>query len=128
LSESEIGSLEVSGSANLRGATISGTSSIRGSADLRGTTIGGMSEIHGSLNAKNSTLGMVEVHSEYITLFDSKTKAIRVIVNKWREAIVRLINTTVEGDIEFYGGDGKVYLEGDSRVTGKVSGGEIVKD
>lgn len=144
ISESNIKNLTTHGSANLQKTTINGhcqthgslissESTIhqlttRGSANLYETMVHELCDISGSLIAQSSTLNRMIVSSKRITLINSKTKTIHIRKQTGPcEQIVELNNTTVDGDITFESGEGKILLKSNSKITGKVVGGRIEK-
>lgn len=94
-----------------------------GSINLYKTTVNGLSEINGRLNAESCIFNRIIVNSKRTTLSDSQTKTIHV--RRPQEPVIELNNTKVDGDIIFDGGDGKVFLNGNSEITGKIVGGTL---
>jgi len=121
------GSLSSNGSLKLSESTIESLTS-NGGTNLQNTIVNGPCTVRGSLYVDSSTLSTISVSSTNITFYNSKTKSIRVEnTSRTIEHIVDLNNTTIDGDIVFESGNGKVLLKGDSKITGEVLGGQVVE-
>jgi hypothetical protein len=118
-------SLSARGSLRAKESTIE-TLKSSGSTKLEKTTIHGLCKISGSFTAASSKFAEISASATRITLSDSQTKTITIKKpSSPVEQIVDLYNTKVDGDIIFEGGNGKVLLRGNSKITGKVIGGTV---
>jgi len=106
--------------------SIIGTMHSNGKTDLDKATIKGISSVYGPLNAQYSTLDQIIIYSKKMIFSDSTTKTITVKkVEESDEPVIELYNSKVDGDVIFQGGNGKVLLDSNSKVMGKVIGGVL---
>ncbi len=134
LKKSNIEKLYIYGSAEIDTTTIDKLY-VYGSAEIENSTIHKRTKLYGSLKAKNSTFDVIKIKGKKATFSDCKTKTINVSKNteftlfgkskKKKKQTIKLKNTTVNGDIIFTEEKGTVILEGNSKVTGNVTGGVI---
>ena len=119
-------SLIVNGFAKLAKTKITGTVTVNGSAELNKTTIAGVTAIHGYLSAQNTEiLSTLHLSSNKSKLEKCTTKGIVVEKSRPKPQRLYLNNSTIDGDITFLGGHGKVYVCGKTTIAGQVIGGRI---
>ena len=100
-----------------------------GSVNLTASKIEEIAKVAGALEAYECLFNAITLLSEYAVLNNSKVKTIDVKkVSDFRKKVqqIELVNTAVEGDIVFEGGDGEVILKNGAFVQGKVIGGRII--
>ncbi len=103
---------------------ICATAQINGKASLKNTTFTSSASLCGYLEAENSKLGKLTVLAAKIHLTTSSVASITVKrIPFFSHQTIELTDTVVEGDIDFYGGQGAVILRGSSVVKGTIRGG-----
>lgn len=121
------GSSSINGSLNAENAKLD-TLVIRGSAALDKTTIK-YADIKGSLNATRSRFeNDVEIYSNKARFVHSTLDHnlnVRETDGKVQEIYLE-DKSSVRGDINFEGKNGKVYIRGHSKIHGQVIGGEVI--
>jgi len=122
--KSTIQKLTANGTVHLGHSTITRLSKINGRLYAHHAIFKDLSTINGRLDANHATFDRIKINAKIINLTDSKTKKITVVKpNKPVQQVITLHNTSVDGDIVFKGGNGKVILRGTSKVAGNIIGG-----
>jgi len=84
----------------------------------------GKTKIYGSVRIEDGKLNDLFVHARRITLNSSSVKNIYMEKEHGKITVV-LVKTKVEGDIVFDSGNGRVIVDHDSSISGKVIDGNI---
>lgn len=136
-----LGEAKVSGSVDAEDVSV-GAAKISGSLSIKNSTISGPVKVGGGLDAKKTTFNdIIDVSSNKMVFSDSSTHSITVRKTNssftlfgWspfdvqKEQVVELRDgTMVNGSITFESGQGKVYVYGNSKITGTVKGGIVIK-
>lgn len=101
---------------------------VNGSANLIQCTINGITEIKGSLSASSTKFQReLEVYSSSVRFINSKASGdLHIHHTDSKKQIVYLDNfSEVSGNIIFDDGEGEVVLRGQSKIGGKVIGGQM---
>ena len=112
----------------LNGTTIEGQSTVYGKLELnQGATLKGGLQIGGVLIANDSTIeGTTKIGSTSVTLSNTKTSTLNITPEGTPAKVTLENGTVVSGNVVFGSGNGIVYEDSSSSITGKVIGGKIV--
>lgn len=98
---------------------------VHGNASIEETKVSGKTQIFGLAEFDECTLQQVEITSKKV-VFEECTALSVVIKGAEVGSTVVLNNTQISDNLVFEKGEGKVKLEGDSEVKGKIIGGSII--
>ncbi len=102
---------------------------VSGSATLTECKVLQETQIKGALKASSSVFEQpLTVHSTTTKLIDSKVNANLYIkhTDTPNQEVFLERHSEINGDIIFEDGQGKVYVRGDSKISGQVIGGNII--
>lgn len=135
------------GDISLKGTTVtSKTEATTGNFSAKDSTLNNLDITTGNADIKNSTLdGKINITTGFMTIKDSQlkqnaefaaawvnlknttTKGVVMSSDSTKPLCLNLYdNTTVDGDITFSNGNGLIYVENGSKVTGNIHGGKTV--
>lgn len=124
-----LGSLVVNGSLNAEDSVIRSLQ-VNGQANLKNCVINSLSTINGSLHADNTQFQQeLSVASQKITL---KTCSIASLIVRKTDGYegIQIINlrngTNVTGPIIVESGNGQIWMSSDSKISGQVSGAQVL--
>lgn len=104
---------------------------VNGSANLEKCTVHDIAKINGSLNGKDNTFkGVLTIYSNKVCLDSTSTQSIeirKITRDNNQQVVILENNSTVMGNITFAAGNGVVVVDCNSKLTGNVIGGEIIK-
>ena len=111
-------------------ATNLNTVDIRGKAKLVDTKVASEFKIKGYLEAIDSDfIGPVIINANKAMFNNSHIgSSIAMSADAPKSKLVLSGTTSIQGDINFSNGNGEVFLGPNAKVTGKVTGGRIVKE
>lgn len=102
---------------------------VTGTTSLSDTQVSGCTKMTGSLLAKNSIFkNKITVTSDDTTFDHSSTVDIDVLKNNHSEIVYLKNNSRVAGSVTFESNNGIVMLSSDSKISGSVIGGRIVRN
>lgn len=139
------GSLLIQGKTTLNTVKIAGSTMIDGQTTLSNADLQNLT-INGQLNASGSTFANIIVNGNVnlrdVTIKDHLTASSTLVIlngvhvkailikkslfNKMQTVCLEKA-TQVQGDIQFELGNGKVYTIGNSNISGKVIGGQVIE-
>jgi cytoskeletal protein CcmA (bactofilin family) len=97
---------------------------VYGKLTLDKGVVAGKTKIYGSVRIEDGKLNDLFVHARRITLTSSSVKNIYMEKESGKITVV-LVKTKVEGDIVFDSGKGRVIVDRNSSISGKVIDGDI---
>lgn len=102
-----------------------------GSANLEECTVHGNAHINGSLNGKGNIFkGVLTISSNKVCLDATSTQSIeirKITRDNNQQVVILESSSIVMGDIIFAAGNGVVVVDCNSKLTGNVIGGVVVK-
>jgi len=139
--------VNVNGSTNLDGTTVTDSTSVNGSlrateadlnrlhvngsANLEKCTVHGNAHINGSLKSKDNRFEDTLIISSHKVCLDStSTQSIevrKITPDNNKQVVTLENNSSVMGDITFASGNGVVIVDSQSKISGNVIGGVVVK-
>lgn len=119
------GPVVVHGHATVNDVNVKDDLIVYGRLHLHKGFIAGTTNIYGRADIEESNLHDLIVYAKKIIVTSSIIKNI-YMKNEYGRTTVTLVGSTVDGDIIFDGGNGKVILERGASVGGVVHGGTIV--
>lgn len=135
--------LDVNGDCEINESEFRGACDMNGDVQLKKSTLHGDCTVCGSFQAHDTNFwNSLTVCSKKMKLVACTTKDIYVLktnsgVNVWKSFLkwfgwedkqkqeIKLVDTEVQGNIDFEGQNGTVILIGKSSITGKVIGGNV---
>jgi hypothetical protein len=81
--------------------------------------------VYGTVNADTTTFAKVILYTTESS-FDKCTLSSLRVESK-QKPVIKLVNTTINGNVKFNGKKGKLKLSGNSTIKGTVENGEIIK-
>lgn len=98
---------------------------IKGPAMLNHFTVSGKIKIYGPFEGGQGSCEGLHVLGNRVHLDQVKTKHVTISSKSIHAPKVTLTNTVITGDLVFQGTPGKVFLEKDARVAGKIKNGKV---
>ena len=117
--------LTVQGSGNFNKVKAHKKVTVYGAATAHDSTFKDVT-VHGYLTATDSTFADVMLYTTKGD-FDNCTIADLTVESKSKKPTIKLIDTTIKGDVVFKGKKGKLVLSGNSSIKGTVTNGQIIK-
>jgi len=100
---------------------------VNGDATIKKSTVKAEAKINGSLNIDDSQLlSNLILTSNHAVFKKSQLKNIMIKKTNSPKQTIKLIATTVKGDVSFENESGIVYLCENSKVEGKIIGGKAI--
>ena len=118
------GPITIYGHAELDDITCKDEITVYGKLTLDKGTISGKTKIYGGARIEQSTVDDLVTYARKITLTSSTVKNIHMKKDTGK-VTVTLVKTKVNGDITFDCGNGRVILDRESSISGKVIDGNI---
>lgn len=126
-SDGKFQALTVDGPYHAKAANILGAAEIRGPAHLSKTHTKSLN-VKGPLIANKTWMGAVTIYANYSALTDCRADGITMINHSYSPKTTKLYiqgKSTIKGNVAFEGKPGVVYLNTDSKITGKVINGQV---
>ncbi len=120
--------LSVNGNVKLKTVVLSGPVNVNGKVDADESDFKNTVNIYGQLNAKETKFAkMINIVSEETTLENCRLQDITIQKSGKNDEQKLILKNTSVNNITFESGKGLVEQEGDSTISGKVTGAKVEK-
>ncbi len=117
--------ISVSGSASLEKIKVKNNLEVSGSISGSNVTVTGKTKVSGGMTISEGDFSDIEISAKRLKLVNSKAHNILLLDSDSKQKL-KLKNSIVSGDVIFESGEGEIYLDNNSKILGKVEGGNII--
>ncbi len=118
--------MSVSGSAALENIELKNNLDVSGAIAGSNIKVIGKTKISGEMTVSEGHFSDIEINSKTLKLIDSKAHNI-LMLNSDSKQKLELKGSTISGDVTFKSGKGEIYLDNNSKILGKIEGGNVIK-